>query len=212
MKLAIFKFLFTALVLFVSQLGFAQPVSGNHQTLEFIDNIEIIRDHSAQEKIKPVNSAVIKQPSTTNTESFQTLQFKYGQILNVEIEAIENISLYQFVEEWSNTKYRMGGNSKSGTDCSGFAGVLYDANYHQLLPRTAREQHHVCDKVEMNQIKEGDLVFFNTRGGVSHVGVYLHNRYFVHASTREGVIISSLDEPYYKKTFISAGRIIPKID
>jgi len=212
MKLAIFKFLFTAFVLFVSQAGFAQPVSGNHQTLEFIDNIEIIRDHSAQEKIKPVNSAVIKQPSTTNTESFQTLQFKYGQILNVEIEAIENISLYQFVEEWLDTKYRMGGNSKSGTDCSGFAGVLYDVNYHQSLPRTAREQHHICDKVEMNQIKEGDLVFFNTRGGVSHVGVYLHNRYFVHASTREGVIISSLDEPYYKKSFISAGRIIPKID
>ena len=212
MKLAIFKFLFTALVLLLSQAGFAQPVSGNHQTLEFIDDIEIIRDYSTQTKIKPVSSATVKQTKTLNTESYQPLQFKYGQILNVDIEAIENISLYQFIEEWLDTKYRMGGNSKSGTDCSGFAGVLYDANYHQSLPRTAREQHHICEKVEMDQIKEGDLVFFNTRGGVSHVGVYLHNRYFVHASTREGVIISSLDEPYYKKSFISAGRIISKTD
>ena len=71
----------------------------------------------------------------------------------------------------------------------------------------SRDQYNVCDKIPFEEINQGDLVFFNTRGGVSHVGVYLANGYFVHASCNNGVFISSLNEGYYHKRFISAGRI-----
>jgi lipoprotein Spr len=79
--------------------------------------------------------------------------------------------------------------------------------YGLKLPRTARQQYRASEKVDKDNIKEGDLVFFNTRGGVSHVGVYLMNGFFVHSSTKDGVKISHLDEEYYHRKFIGAGRI-----
>jgi lipoprotein Spr len=71
----------------------------------------------------------------------------------------------------------------------------------------AKDQYAASKKLERAEMKEGDLVFFNTRGGVSHVGVYLTNGYFVHSSTKYGVIISNLNEGYYKQRFIGAGRV-----
>ena len=74
------------------------------------------------------------------------------------------------------------------------------------MPRTARQQYDATDHISKDELKEGDLVFFNTRGGVSHVGVYLENNYFVEASSH-GVKISSLDDHYYAKRFICGGRV-----
>ena len=79
--------------------------------------------------------------------------------------------------------------------------------YGVNLDRTAREQFRQCEKIANEDLKEGDLVFFNTRGGVSHVGFYLGNNYFVHSSVHTGVTISSLTDDYYSKKFISGGRI-----
>ena len=123
-----------------------------------------------------------------------------------------NQSLYQFIEEWLGTRYQFGGTSKSGIDCSSFSGLLQKNIYGFDLPRNARQQYENAEKINFNEIKEGDLLFFNTRGGVSHVGVYLFNNYFVHASTSQGVIINSLDESYYKRRFLSAGRILKPAD
>jgi lipoprotein Spr len=75
------------------------------------------------------------------------------------------------------------------------------------MPRTAREQYEATEHISKNELKEGDLVFFNTRGGVSHVGVYLDNDYFVQASSH-GVTISNLDDHYYSKRFICGGRVV----
>jgi murein DD-endopeptidase / murein LD-carboxypeptidase len=79
-----------------------------------------------------------------------------------------------------------------------------------VLSRTARSQYEECDKIKKNDLREGDLVFFRTRRGVSHVGVYLGNGYFTHASTSNGVMISRLDEDYYRKKYIGGGRVILK--
>jgi lipoprotein Spr len=75
------------------------------------------------------------------------------------------------------------------------------------LPRTSRKQAAFCTDIDKNQLQEGDLVFFNTLGGISHVGLYINNNKFVHASTSNGVIISDLDEPYWQRRFVKAGRI-----
>jgi cell wall-associated NlpC family hydrolase len=76
-----------------------------------------------------------------------------------------------------------------------------------VLPRTARNQYAACNKVKREDLLEGDLVFFNTRGGVSHVGIYLGNGYFAHSSVHSGVTVSSLNDKYYSSKFIIGGRL-----
>ena len=79
--------------------------------------------------------------------------------------------------------------------------------YGIALPRTAKDQYGISEKIFRDDLQEGDLVFFNTRGGVSHVGVYLGNNYFVHSSVHDGVTISSLNDAYYNSKFITGGRV-----
>lgn len=84
---------------------------------------------------------------------------------------------------------------------------MFSSVYNIDLPRTAREQYDDVRRISATELQEGDLVFFNTRGGVSHVGIYLRNNKFVHSSSSKGVTISDLYEPYYMSRFISGGRI-----
>jgi lipoprotein Spr len=117
-----------------------------------------------------------------------------------------SLSLLGFIDDWFGTRYRYGGNSKKGIDCSALTGALLLAVYGFKMPRTAKEQYDATEHIQRDDLQEGDLVFFNTRGGVSHVGVYLDNDCFVHASVH-GVKISSLDDSYYSKRFICGGRV-----
>jgi lipoprotein Spr len=110
------------------------------------------------------------------------------------------------LDEWLGTRYRLGGTDKEGIDCSAFMQVLFTRLYGINLPRTAREQYTVSQKLSRAELKEGDLVFFNTIGGVSHVGMYLQNNKFVHASSG-GVTISDLYEDYWLKKLIGVGRV-----
>ena len=145
----------------------------------------------------------------SNIESCSSLQFKFALIMNMEVESVTNMALYNFIEEWWGAHYRYGGTGRKGIDCSALSATLLSRVYGLTVPRTARAQYEVCEKICKNDLKEGDLLFFNTRGGVSHVGVYLGNGYFTHASVRNGVTINNLDESYYSSKFISGGRITP---
>ena len=113
----------------------------------------------------------------------------------------------QTMDEWYGTRYRLGGTSKSGIDCSALMQIFFSAVYGIALPRTAREQHGASQKIGREELQEGDLVFFNTTGGISHVGVYLHNNKFYHASSSGGVTVSDLDEDYWRRRFMGAGRV-----
>jgi cell wall-associated NlpC family hydrolase len=141
------------------------------------------------------------------TESCTPLQFKYAQLIDSDIESISNTVLYDFVDKWWGVRYRYGGTTMRGVDCSSYTGQLISAVYGINLPRTAREQYKVVTRVNRMDLEEGDLVFFNTRGGVSHVGVYLGNNYFTHSGSSSGVTISSLDDAYYSRKYIGGGRI-----
>ena len=220
-SVAFFVFSGTSLQVYAQQLKNTVTItdgSTSRQPLKFIDGIEIkpgyqaeslpVKTESPAGKVeKPVTSAYTTNASAGNIEMATSLQFKYAQLLNRNVEFIINSSLFSFIDEWWATRYRYGGTSKKGIDCSAFTGLLMSTVFAVKLPRTAREQYNESEKVNRDEMAEGDLVFFNTRGGVSHVGVYLGGDYFVHASTNQGVMISSLEEPYYEKRFIGGGRI-----
>lgn len=118
--------------------------------------------------------------------------------------------LLEFVSDWKGTPYRYGGMSRSGTDCSGFMKNLFSAVYGITLPRTSREQFTAGREISRENLKKGDLVFFKLRRNrpVSHVGVYLGNNQFAHASLQIGVTIDDLDLPYYKKSWAGARRVL----
>lgn len=112
--------------------------------------------------------------------------------------------------KYLNTPYKFGGNSKSGIDCSALTQTIYSNALSINLLRSAREQYTqgiVIDKVE--DLKFGDLVFFNTRKRVKpgHVGIYIGENMFVHASTKNGVIVTPLSHDYYAKRYMGARRI-----
>jgi len=139
-------------------------------------------------------------------ERVSSLQIKYALLLNTEVERVQNISLYQNIDDWYGTRYKLGGTTKDGIDCSAFVQTIFFSAFAVSLPRMAKDQYKVTRRISRTELKEGDLLFFNTRGGVSHVGIYLQNNKFVHASV-SGVMISDMFEPYYVKHFISAGRV-----
>jgi lipoprotein Spr len=144
--------------------------------------------------------------ASKSTIGADKLQFKYALLLDAEVESVQNINLLKLIDEWFGTRYRLGGSSKAGIDCSALMQVFFTALYGVALPRTAKEQYKFTRKISRTELKEGDLVFFNTTGGISHVGMYLQNNKFVHASS-SGVTISDLFEDYWMRRFIGVGRV-----
>jgi murein DD-endopeptidase / murein LD-carboxypeptidase len=143
-----------------------------------------------------------------NIEDLDALNFKYAMELDVPVELIINLSLFHFIDEWMGTPYHLGGNTKDGIDCSGFTKILEQSVFNLSLPRTSGEQYREAHKVPVPELQEGDLVFFGTKKkGISHVGVYLTNNKFVHASTSYGVMISDLGESYWSRRFRGGGRM-----
>jgi lipoprotein Spr len=147
----------------------------------------------------------VTSSNSNKIENVSKVQIKYALLLDTEVEQIQNVNLYSGIDQWLGTRYRLGGCTKDGIDCSALVQILYVTNFGINLPRTAREQYDATKRISRTDLKEGDLVFFNTQGGVSHVGVYLQNNKFVHASSG-GVTISDLFEPYWERRFIGVGR------
>ena len=145
--------------------------------------------------------------STSSTHS-GTLEERYAQLLRVDREAIANKKLYSFIDEWYGVPYQYAGKTKKGVDCSGLTSILLKEVYIKNISGSSESIYDQCEHITKGELKEGDLVFFkiNTKD-VSHIGVYLQNNKFVHATTKAGVMIDDLDEDYYKKYFEGAGRV-----
>lgn len=121
---------------------------------------------------------------------------------------LKSRQLYKFITDWTGVKYRFGGLDKQGIDCSGLAFLLEKEIYGVTLPRISRDQANFARKKNYDSLQEGDLVFFSFGGGnVDHVGVYLNNGFFVHASTNRGVIVDDLNLPAYQKALVKTGTV-----
>lgn len=135
----------------------------------------------------------------------------FTHLLGVPVNYNANLKLYDFIQEWMGTPYRFGGDSKGGIDCSRFVNRAYEFVYDAFLGgKTSRDIYReLTEIVSTDQLKEGDFVFFKIgRKYISHIGIYLGDNKFVHASRSEGVTISDLSEPYWKRYFYKAGRLI----
>lgn len=115
--------------------------------------------------------------------------------------------LYLQYQQWKGTNYKMGGLSKQGIDCSGFVYITYLEKLGIELPRTTELQSRIGKEVKRVELRAGDLVFFKTGVKVRHVGMYVENGKFLHASTKQGVTISKLTDYYWGKKFWHARRI-----
>lgn len=149
------------------------------------------------------DSVRVSEPIKAKAGVYRTNQANLGDPIMV----MANLSEHQ--QEWKGTRYRLGGTSKSGVDCSGFMQITFRDLFGIDLPRTTTEQAKEGRRVSKSEIKTGDLVFFKTGRGPNgkHVGVYVKNGQFLHASTKGGVIYSDLDSPYWSKTFWQARRL-----
>lgn len=139
----------------------------------------------------------------------QSVAEKYAAILGVEKADVQNGRLYEFVDDWMGTPYRFGGQERDGIDCSGFAQLLEQQVFNVSIPRSTSQQITVIKRKYEEELVEGDLLFFDYDGKkFSHVGVYLQNGFYVHASSSKGVTITKLHDPYTYKYFSRCGSII----
>ena len=116
-------------------------------------------------------------------------------------------TLYLQYQQWKDTKYVIGGLSKKGIDCSGFVYVTYLEKLGIELPRTTELQSQRGKEIKRSELRAGDLVFFKTGPKVRHVGMYIENDTFLHASTKVGVTISELNDYYWGKKYWRSKRI-----
>jgi len=148
----------------------------------------------------------------SNRARFAAIQIKYAHYLNTEPQQIQNLRLYGFIDQWMATPYLWGGTDEKGIDCSAFMQRLLAEVYNIHIPRTSVQQffNDWIDRFGSTEyLSEGDLVFFRTMDDkiISHVGMYLKNRMFVNSSSSKGVSIACLDDPYWKRCYVAAGRI-----
>ena len=157
----------------------------------------------AQTKITPA------QPVAKTQDDDESLAKDYlSQIMGVALSATSNMKLFHFVYDWIGTPYRFGGNSRKGIDCSAFTKELYSEVFNLDIKRNSRDIFSMVSPVAKDELKEGDLVFFKIHSRrISHIGIYLGNNRFAHASLR-GVAISSLDDAYYSRYFYKGGRLL----
>jgi murein DD-endopeptidase / murein LD-carboxypeptidase len=116
-------------------------------------------------------------------------------------------SLMKAYTEWYGTPYRLGGSTKSGTDCSGFVRAIFETEFATTLPRTTGEQMKLGRKIKKHELQTGDLVFFRTGRRTMHVGIYMGQNRFLHASTSNGIMFSNMTEDYWRNNYVESRRI-----
>lgn len=133
---------------------------------------------------------------------------KYAKLLAVPVDSITNHKLYALIEWFTSTPYKFGGADIKGIDCSGFTYVVEKQVYDVTIPRSTIQQASFISAKNVSDLQEGDLVFLKVGGSsVNHVGVYLQNGYFVHATPNMGLVVDNLTDPYIEQHFMSCGSV-----
>jgi len=123
------------------------------------------------------------------------------------IQTREQAALSKHYSAWKNTPYKLGGLNKAGIDCSGFVHITFRDIFSQKIPRSTAQLAKAGKAVTKKSLKFGDLVFFKTGRTQRHVGIYINNGKFIHASSSRGVTQSSLNSTYWSRHYWKAQRV-----
>lgn len=174
-------------------------------------------EEETREDDRKVNVQAVKQRFSSATPSVPSEkknaikeESKKSELVSPSSAAnFEKQKMMDAILAWMGTPYDYGGESRSGVDCSGFTRQIFKESAGIELPRTTEEQVKLGTPVSKENLKFGDLIFFNTTGeNPSHVGIYIGDDMFAHASVSFGVTLSSMYSSYYKKRYTEARRII----
>jgi murein DD-endopeptidase / murein LD-carboxypeptidase len=181
------------------------------RTNEHIESAKTIKSKQIPTDDKGIKSRTEKPVFKSEKEYDKYLVEHYAEVLKTPKSYIKNnLELYKFIDMWTGTPYKYGGSTMYGIDCSGLAKTLFDEVYHLKITRDGNSQYKECDPIKKDDLIQGDLVFFKIGSRyITHVGVFLGNGKFFHASSK-GVMISDLNEKYYQKYFFSGGRLKDK--
>ncbi len=161
---------------------------------------------------KHLRRNIVHKDKLTEVNDSNFINF-YSSLLGVKLDSCCNRKLIAVVSSWLNVPYRAGGNTKFGTDCSGFVSVIYKEVFGVNLSHGGlsmfRQMKQFVKRTE--KLQEGDILFFRERGTrITHVGLYLKDGKFIHAATYGiGVVVNDLHSAYYRRTYYMAGRIAP---
>ncbi len=176
--------------------------SGCTGTNTYVQSDYLIEKNASKHK---VTNEVKYEPIITPKEYKKMLDEQNSQT-NSSDSLDMNQALMEFYKEWKNVKYKYGGNSKKGIDCSAFTQRIFKEKFDVKIPRTTLTQVKVGKHVKRSELEMGDLVFFKTGVRDRHVGVYMGDGSFMHASIK-GVKFTKLDKPYYKRKYWTSRRI-----
>lgn len=170
------------------------------KSVQFNYGVPLPKDILTAKKIKSVES--------TDDGFYNWIQKKYAKKMEVHPSLVTNKSLYKFINDWYGTRYVYGGTTRRGIDCSSFVQKCIKATFDVGMVRTAANQKRTTEYVKREDLQEGDLVFFRIKvNRISHVGVYLQNGRFAHASSSRGVMISNLNSSYWSRYYAGGGRV-----
>ena len=198
------------LFLFITSLTQSQIVTNKKEAIKKGTYEKQATSAAAQSK------QVAAKSKTTKSKRNKAISVDEDNGSDLIIGPTENYLSVQMINnamEFLGVHYRGGGTSRAGMDCSGMVTAVFDI-FGMKLPRSSREMAKVGEKIDLAEAKKGDLVFFKTNGkrSINHVGMVVENNgeeiKFIHSSTQRGVIISSTKEPYYKRAFAQANRVI----
>jgi len=159
----------------------------------------------AEEEIKGND----KKPEVKEVDSITSGTRDFRKEKNPAIQPLDQSKMMREISKYMGVSYVRGGASADGMDCSGYTMIVYKNSIGKQLPRTSEGQAKLGKPVELSELKFGDLIFFNTTGeSTSHVGIYLGDDLFAHASVSLGVTISSLQSSYYASRYECARRIV----
>lgn len=185
--------------------------NGDLVTLPKIDKMLV-----DQEPIAPIGNLLADADISTSFANLQKQLIEKKEMqelssqLGIHINDASLLDFYREAADWLGTRYRRGGMSRKAVDCSGFTNIIYKNVFGVQLDRVSTViAKNVKESVAKEDLLPGDMVFFSTFGRkyINHVGIYIGEGKFIHASIKKGVIVSSLVDGYYSKTWRKGGRI-----
>lgn len=188
-------------LLFVRYISFHTKILMKHPVLIIAGCIVFLSCGVVQRSAKVQTPGVKKAPAASPAPVFTPVSVPAGY------EARRK-KLDEAYGDWRGIPYVLGGTSYSGVDCSSFMQIVFEDYFGIKLPRSTREQMSAGSLVKKGNIRVGDLIFFNTARRTLHVGVALNETDFLHASTTAGVTVSSLNDSYWSKSYLTTRRVM----